>query len=234
MSPIRHARRSRLAAAGAAVTGAALLAAALTPTTAGAADRPTRAAAIDAAASVLAERAEALGLTAAQRTKVRDVVVDADGSRHVRYDRTYRGLPVLGGDFVLHLAPDGSYQDVTRATRAAIDLPTVSPRLAAPRAADLAANLLRAAHLGETLNRLTARPQLVVDALHGAPASPGAPTPPPRTPPATRSPAPSSPTPTPAPASTPGTGWRASPATGSPCTAARSRWRPRGPRPGTS
>ncbi|WP_228916962.1 M4 family metallopeptidase [Streptomyces sp. DH20] len=169
MSPIRHARRSRLAAAGAAVTGAALLAAALTPTTAGAADRPTRAAAIDAATSVLAERADALGITAAQETKVRDVVVDADGSRHVRYDRTYRGLPVLGGDFVLHLAPDGSYRDVTRATRAAIDLPTVSPRVAAPRAAGLAADLLRAAHPGETLNRLTARPELVVDALHGAP-----------------------------------------------------------------
>ncbi|GHG19719.1 hypothetical protein GCM10018777_37500 [Streptomyces albogriseolus] len=107
MSPIRHARRSRLAAAGAAVTGAALLAAALTPTTAGAADRPTRAAAIDAAASVLADRADALGITAAQDTTVRDVVVDADGGRHVRYDRTYRGLPVLGGDFVLHLAPTG-------------------------------------------------------------------------------------------------------------------------------
>ncbi len=185
--------------------------------------------------SVLADRADALGITAAQETKVRDVVVvDADGGRHVRYDRTYRGLPVLGGDFVLHLAPDGSYRDVTRATRAAIDLPTVSPRLAAPRAAGLAADLLRAAHPGETLNRLTARPELVVDALHGAPASPGAPTPSRRTPPGTRSPAPFSPTRTPAPASTPGTGWRASPATAGPSTAARSRWRPRGPRPGTS
>ena len=31
---------------------------------------------------------------------MRDVVVDADGTRHVRYDRTYKGLRVLGGDFV--------------------------------------------------------------------------------------------------------------------------------------
>jgi len=32
----------------------------------------------------------------------RTVNVDADGTEHVRFDRTYRGLPVIGGDFVLH------------------------------------------------------------------------------------------------------------------------------------
>ncbi|MEU9349755.1 M4 family metallopeptidase [Streptomyces griseoloalbus] len=170
MSRIRHVRGSRLVTAGVTVTSAALLAAALSPTTAGAAERPTRATAVDNAASVLADRAAALGLTADQRTEVRDVIVDRDGTQHVRYDRTYRELPVLGGDFVLHLAPDGSYRGATRATRAAIDLPTVTPELAAPKAADLAANALRAAHLGETLKSLTATPRLVVDALHGAPA----------------------------------------------------------------
>jgi Zn-dependent metalloprotease len=168
LSPIRHARGARLITAGATVTSAALLAAALSPT-AGAADRPTRAAAVDNAAAVLADHATALGITAAQDTKVRDVVIDKDGTQHVRYDRTYRRLPVLGGDFVLHLAPDGSYRSVSRATRAAVDLPTVTPELAAPEAADLAANALRAVHLGETLDNLTAKPQLVVDALHGAP-----------------------------------------------------------------
>ncbi|GGX25467.1 peptidase [Streptomyces malachitofuscus] len=169
MSPIRPVRGSRSLTTAVAVTSTALLAAALTPTTAGAAEPPTRSAAVADAASVLADRADALGLTAGRETKVRDVVIDADGSRHIRYDRTYHRLPVLGGDFVLHLAPDGGYRGVTRATRARIDLPTVTPGLAAPRAADLAANALRAAHLGETLRKLTARPELVVDALHGAP-----------------------------------------------------------------
>ncbi len=28
--------------------------------------------------------------------------VDADGTEHVRFDRTYQGMPVIGGDFVLH------------------------------------------------------------------------------------------------------------------------------------
>ncbi|MER5831771.1 M4 family metallopeptidase [Streptomyces sp. NPDC002130] len=169
MSRIRHVRGSRLALAGVAVTGTtALLAAVLSPA-AGAADQPTRPGAIEDAEAVLADRAGALGLTPAQETKVRDVVVDEDGTRHVRYDRTYHRLPVLGGDFVLHLHPDGTYRGTSRATKSALSLASVTPKVTAPKAADLAANLLRAAHLGETLKKLTAKPRLVVDALHGAP-----------------------------------------------------------------
>ncbi|MFF7048621.1 M4 family metallopeptidase [Streptomyces griseorubiginosus] len=165
---VRGARSRRLATAGVAATAATLLAAALSPA-AGAAERPTRATALDNAASVLADHASALGLTSAQRTKVRDVIVDPDGTQHVRYDRTYRQLPVLGGDFVVHLAPDGAYKSSSRATRSAISLSSVTPVLSAPKAADLAANALKAANLGQTLKKLTAKPQLVVDALHGAP-----------------------------------------------------------------
>ncbi|MEU1570665.1 M4 family metallopeptidase [Streptomyces collinus] len=169
MSRIRHVRGSRLALAGVALTGTtALLAAVLSPA-AGAADRPTRSGAIEDAEAVLADRAGALGLTPAQETEVRDVVVDEDGTRHVRYDRTYHRLPVLGGDFVLHLNPDGTYRGTSRATTSALSLASVTPKVTAPKAADLAANLLRAAHLGETLKKLTAKPRLVVDALHGAP-----------------------------------------------------------------
>ncbi|MEU2536872.1 M4 family metallopeptidase [Streptomyces iakyrus] len=169
MSRIRHVRGSRLALAGVALTGTtALLAAVLSPA-AGAADRPTRSGAIEDAEAVLADRAGALGLTPAQETKVRDVVVDDDGTRHVRYDRTYHRLPVLGGDFVLHLNPDGTYRGTSRATTSALSLASVTPKVTAPKAAGLAANLLRAAHLGETLKKLTAKPRLVVDALHGAP-----------------------------------------------------------------
>ncbi|MCX4700943.1 M4 family metallopeptidase [Streptomyces sp. NBC_01373] len=170
MSRIRpYVRGSRrLTTAGAAATTAILLAAALSPA-AGAADRPSRASAIENAASVLADRAAALGLTAAQDTTVRDVVVDADGTQHVRYDRTYRHIPILGGDFVVHLSPDGSYRGADRATKSTVTLASVTPKLSAPKAADLAVNALRAAHLGETLRSLTAKPRLVVDALHGTP-----------------------------------------------------------------
>ncbi|ELS53050.1 M4 family metallopeptidase [Streptomyces viridochromogenes] len=169
MSRIRlHVRGSRLATAGAVTATATLLAAALSPA-AGADARPTRAGAIENAAEVLADRAESLGLTTAQDTTVRDVIVDADGAQHVRYDRTYRRLPVLGGDFVVHLAKDGTYRGASRATTRPISLSSIAPSVSAPKAADLAANALRAVNVGETLKRLTARPKLVVDALHGAP-----------------------------------------------------------------
>ncbi|MEI5520524.1 M4 family metallopeptidase [Streptomyces brasiliscabiei] len=168
MSRIRHPRRPRLATTGTAVTAAALLAATLTPT-AGAADRPDRDTAIADAADVLRDRATSLGLTADQDTTVRDVIVDADGARHVRYDRTYRELPVLGGDFVVHLTPGGEFRSADRATAREITVPSVTPAVKAPRAADLAAAALRAANVGETLRRLTSKPRLVVDALHGAP-----------------------------------------------------------------
>ncbi|MGW0816006.1 M4 family metallopeptidase [Streptomyces viridiviolaceus] len=168
MSRIRHVRRSRPAVAGIAVTTAALLTAALVPA-AEAAGRPTSADALDHASAALADHAASLGLTPAQDTEARDVVVDGDGTQHVRYDRTYRGLPVLGGDFVVHLAPDGDYRGANRATTRPLSLTSVTPKLSAPKAADLAADALRAANPGELLKRLTAKPELVVDALHGAP-----------------------------------------------------------------
>ncbi|UIX34790.1 M4 family metallopeptidase [Streptomyces sp. GQFP] len=160
---------SRLAAAGVAATTAALLAAALSPTTAGAADRPTRDTAIRNAVAALVDQAAHLGLTSVQGTAVRDVIVDKDGSQHVRYDRTYRQLPVLGGDFVIHLTPEGTYRGASRATTRPISLSTIRPAVSAPRAADLATAALRAVNVGELLKKITTKQELVVDALHGAP-----------------------------------------------------------------
>ncbi|GAA2513830.1 M4 family metallopeptidase [Streptomyces longisporus] len=158
----------RLAALGVAATTASLLAAALSPA-AVADEQPTRAGAIANAASALLAHAASLGLTSEEGTKVRDVIVDKDGTQHVRYDRTYRQLPVLGGDFVVHMASDGTYRSANRATRSKISLASIVPSISAPKAADLAANALRAVNLGQTLKKLTARPELVVDALHGTP-----------------------------------------------------------------
>ena len=158
----------RLAALGVAATTASLLAAALSPA-AVADEQPTRAGAIANAASALLAHAASLGLTSEEGTKVRDVIVDKDGTQHVRYDRTYRQLPVLGGDFVVHMASDGTYRNADRATRSKISLASIVPSISAPKAADLAANALRAVNLGQTLKKLTARPELVVDALHGTP-----------------------------------------------------------------
>ncbi|MFJ9628037.1 M4 family metallopeptidase [Streptomyces sp. NPDC101175] len=168
MRRTRHVQGSRLATAGIAAGAATLLAAGLSPA-AQAVDRPSRSSAIANAASALVAHAGSLGLTALEGTSVRDVVVDPDGVQHVRYDRTYRRLPVLGGDFVVHLAADGSYRSADRATRDSISLASVTPEVAAPEAADLAVGALRAARPGEALKKVTAKPQLLVDALHGTP-----------------------------------------------------------------
>ncbi|MFJ5894614.1 M4 family metallopeptidase [Streptomyces sp. NPDC093064] len=168
MSRTRHIRASRLATAGVAATTATLLAAALSPA-AHAEGRPDRAAAIHNAASALVNHSTALGLSSAEATTVRDVIVDKDGAQHVRYDRTYHQLPVLGGDFIVHLAADGSYRGANRASKGTVSLPSTTPRLSAPKAADLAVNALRAKNPGTKLRQVKAKPELIVDALHGAP-----------------------------------------------------------------
>ncbi|MGW4045350.1 M4 family metallopeptidase [Streptomyces sp. NPDC004721] len=168
MSRTRHIRASRLATAGVAATTATLLAAALSPA-AHAEGRPDRAAAIHNAASALVNHSTALDLSSAEATTVRDVIVDKDGAQHVRYDRTYHQLPVLGGDFIVHMAPDGSYTGADRASKGTVSLPSTTPRLSAPKAADLAVNALRAENLGTKLRQVKAKPELIVDALHGAP-----------------------------------------------------------------
>ncbi|MFE1833359.1 M4 family metallopeptidase [Streptomyces sviceus] len=49
--------------------------------------------------------ADSLGLGAKEKLVVKDVVKDNDGTLHTRYERTYDGLPVLGGDLVVHTPP---------------------------------------------------------------------------------------------------------------------------------
>jgi Zn-dependent metalloprotease len=64
---------------------------------------------------VAAARANAakLGLGSSDDLKARDVVVDADGTSHVRFDRTYQGLPVVGGDFVVHQTKAGAVRSTS-------------------------------------------------------------------------------------------------------------------------
>ncbi|MFB6518295.1 M4 family metallopeptidase [Streptomyces sp. NPDC056401] len=69
--------------------------------------------------STSAQAAKALGLAGTEKLIVRDVVKDADGTTHTTYERTYDGIPVLGGDLTVH-AKDGVTKSVTKATNADI------------------------------------------------------------------------------------------------------------------
>ncbi|MGW6705509.1 M4 family metallopeptidase [Streptomyces sp. NPDC054956] len=65
--------------------------------------------------STTAQAAKALGLGGAEKLIVREVVKDVDGTTHTMYERTYDGIPVLGGDLTVH-AKDGVTKSVTKAT----------------------------------------------------------------------------------------------------------------------
>ncbi|MDQ0910664.1 Zn-dependent metalloprotease [Streptomyces canus] len=64
-----------------------------------------RTALIKSASGRAAATAGSLGLGAKEKLVVKDVVKDNDGTLHTRYERTYDGLPVLGGDLVVHTPP---------------------------------------------------------------------------------------------------------------------------------
>ena len=55
---------------------------------------------------------QALGLDSGEKLVVKDVITDPDGTTHVRYNRTYDGLRVIGGDFVSHRAKSGKIKGV--------------------------------------------------------------------------------------------------------------------------
>ncbi|MBX9395458.1 M4 family metallopeptidase [Streptomyces sp. TRM72054] len=94
-----------------------------------------RAALIREADAGKADTARELSLGAQEKLLVRDVVKDADGTVHTRYERTYAGLPVLGGDLVVETSKAGATESVTKATRATIKVPSLKPAVA-PAAAE--------------------------------------------------------------------------------------------------
>ena len=75
-----------------------------------------------------ADTAQEIGLGTKEKLVVKDVVKDADGTVHTRYERTYAGLPVLGGDLVVHESKSGATQGVSRATKATIKVASVTPK----------------------------------------------------------------------------------------------------------
>ncbi|MEU2687346.1 M4 family metallopeptidase [Streptomyces hygroscopicus] len=159
--PISSAGKRRSAiAAGTAVAAAALLASGLTAGTAGAAPAGGASATSGAQAAVLtasaraellreanattADTATSLGLGAKEKLVVKDVIKDADGTTHTRYDRTYAGLPVLGGDLIVHRAKGGDVRSVTKATKATVKVASTTAGIAPSAAAKAAVKLAKA------------------------------------------------------------------------------------------
>ncbi|MDT0465444.1 M4 family metallopeptidase [Streptomyces gibsoniae] len=114
-----------------------------------------------------AETAQQIGLGAKEKLIVKDVVRDADGTVHTRYERTYAGLPVLGGDLVVHTTKSGTTKGVTRATQARLQLASLRPQIAAATAEKQAMRTAKAA--GSAKTTADQAPRKVIWAASGKP-----------------------------------------------------------------
>ncbi|MFJ5062433.1 M4 family metallopeptidase [Streptomyces nigra] len=183
MTPLYARRKRTTLAISTAVAAGALLTTALTTGTSSAAPAPgaeaaplavpvalapaARTALIQDQQAEAAGTAEDLGLGAQEKLVVRDVVKDADGSVHTRYERTYAGLPVLGGDLVVHESASGARKGVTKATKAAIEVSSLKPAISAAKAEGQA--LKRAEAAGAEKTEADRAPRKVIWAASGKP-----------------------------------------------------------------
>ncbi|MDX3854445.1 M4 family metallopeptidase [Streptomyces sp. AK02-01A] len=87
---------------------------------------------LKAAADSATATARSLKLGDQEKLIPKDVVKDADGTLHTRYERTYAGLPVLGGDLVVH--ESAGTRTVTKASKAKVSVPTTKAAVSASAA----------------------------------------------------------------------------------------------------
>ena len=115
---------------------------------------------VNRALSAVAAHAGAVHGGAGQAFKAVDVQADHSGTTHTRMARTYKNLPVLGGDFVVHQDAKGTWLGVDQTLRQTPSV-TTTPTVSAASAAKAAA---KATH--ETAH---GTPKLVVEARKGTP-----------------------------------------------------------------
>ncbi|MGA5278282.1 M4 family metallopeptidase [Streptomyces cellulosae] len=182
MTPLYARRRRTALAAATAVVAGALLTTGLATGTATADSAPAgkpvlggapvllsasaRTSLIREQQATASETADAIGLGAKEKLIVKDVVKDVDGTVHTRYERTYDGLPVLGGDLVVH-EPAGGARTVTKAVKTSVAVASVTPKVAAGKAEAQA--LAAAAKAGLERTDADSAPRKVIWAAEGTP-----------------------------------------------------------------
>ncbi len=114
---------------------------------------------VDAAMAVaLPGIGRAIGVPSDQLVATR-VNEDELGMMHIRYAQRAQGLPVIGGDVIVHLAVDGTISSVTNGARDASGLST-TPKIEASAAADIA-------RAKTTKATMTTAPELVFVIING-------------------------------------------------------------------
>ncbi|MEW2496797.1 M4 family metallopeptidase [Streptomyces nodosus] len=126
-----------------------------------------RASLIKEAQTTASDTAQEIGLGAEEQLVVKDVVKDVDGTVHTRYERTYAGLPVLGGDLIVHTSKSGKAAGVTRASKGALKVASLTPKIAASKAETQALSAAKAD--GSEKTSADSAPRKVIWAGDGTP-----------------------------------------------------------------
>ncbi|MBD0734391.1 peptidase M4 [Streptomyces sp. CBMA29] len=114
-----------------------------------------------------AATASSLHLSAGEKLVVKSVTKDTDGTVHTRYERTYQGLPVLGGDLIVHQDAAGATTGVDKATNASVAVASTTAVKSADSAKTTA--LARAKADGAASPAAVGAPHKVVWAASGTP-----------------------------------------------------------------
>jgi Zn-dependent metalloprotease len=88
--------------------------------------------AADQARALIRANSAAVHAAQADAFIARDIIRDDDGTEHVRFDRTYQGLPVIGGDVVVHQR-GGQFKSASLSLGSSAR-PSLSPRISADQA----------------------------------------------------------------------------------------------------
>ncbi|MGW3495891.1 M4 family metallopeptidase [Streptomyces sp. NPDC001020] len=123
-----------------------------------------RAELIRTADAAKATTARDLGLGSQEKLVVKDVVKDGDGTLHTRYERTYAGLPVLGGDMIVDTTAAGKTKQVIKSTKT-LKVASLTPAIAASKAKTQA--LSAAKNEGSTKTVADGAPRKVIWAVDG-------------------------------------------------------------------
>ncbi|WP_225833709.1 M4 family metallopeptidase [Streptomyces sp. NK08204] len=98
---------------------------------------------VEAARTAAVDHASATGLVKGDELVAQDVMIDPEGARHVRFVRTHDGMPVLGGDLVVHLDRNLAYTGVTRAADHSVKPASTKAKLSASQAEAKAAQVAK-------------------------------------------------------------------------------------------
>ncbi|MEU2560340.1 M4 family metallopeptidase [Streptomyces longispororuber] len=183
-TPRKRSTRTRATAIGAVTAAAALLGVTVQATSATAGPAPAatrvdsgslpqklspsqRAELIREADAATSATARTLNLGAQEKLVVRDVAKDRDGTTHTRYERTYAGLPVLGGDLIVATDKAGEVKDVNRASTARLTGVRTAAQVKASAAEKQALRASKAE--GSTKLKAAKEPRKVVWLVNSAP-----------------------------------------------------------------